>query len=308
MVKNTDLNWVVLAEESGMKLQAFLKSKLGAISARQIKQSVDVGNCQINGRVERFSSHMVGTGDRIAFFKPEGITQTLSHFKLISFDSPDRILYIDKELVIYDKPAGFSSEDPRLLSFIKLISSPAAQLVHRLDRDTTGVLIFARDKAIAEAMFALFKKRLIKKTYLAIVDGLVKPTQGIVDNFLGKISMYQGQTLYGAMSKEKGGLWARTVWKRKKIGQDASLVVCHPETGRTHQLRVHLSSLGHPILGDHQYGRSFTCAFRPQRMLLHAYEIVFENRVTKQPIRVVAKLPTDFTEAELLLIQPKERI
>lgn len=307
MAKNNELRWIVLAEESGIKLQAFLKSKLGAISARQIKQTVDAGNCQVNGKVERFSSHLVGTGDRIVFFKPK-LAITSSHSKSIPFDSPARILYTDNELVIYDKPAGFSSEDPRLLFFIQLISSPTALLVHRLDRDTTGVLIFARDKAIAEAMFAIFKQRQIKKTYLAIVDGVVKPAQGIVDNFLGKISIYQGQTLYGAMSKEKGGLWARTVWKRKKIGQEASLIVCHPETGRTHQLRVHLSSLGHPILGDHQYGRSFTCTFRPQRMLLHAYEIAFENPVTKQPVIVVAKLPADFMEAELFLIQPKERI
>jgi len=311
------INWVISAEESGIKLQAFLKGKLGQeVSARQIKQLIDAGSCQINGRVERFSSRLVGRGDRIAFYKPEA-TIKISSPTLISFDSPDRVLYMDNELVVYDKPAGFSSEDPRLLSFIKsyeaahaampnVLSESHAQLVHRLDRDTTGVLVFARNKAAAEVMLALFKQRQIKKTYLAIVDGVPECSQGVIDNFLGKISTYQGQTLYGEMSKEKGGLWARTVWEKKRSGQESSLVVCYPETGRTHQLRVHLSSLGHPILGDHQYGRSFMCPFRPQRMLLHAHEIAFENPVTKLPIKIVAKLPADFTEAESLLIKQRQ--
>nr|MBA3817181.1 RNA pseudouridine synthase [Parachlamydiaceae bacterium] len=151
----------------------------------------------------------------------------------------------------------------------------------------------------------LFKQRKVKKTYLAIVDGLPKSSQGIIDNFLGKISIYEGQTLYGEVSKAKGGLSARTVWKKEKTGVAASFIICYPETGRTHQLRVHLSGLGHPILGDYQYGRSFKCSFRPQRMLLHAYEITFENPVTNQLIQVIAKQPADFVEAIIFLIDQR---
>lgn len=303
---DTKLNWVVSPEESGIKLQAFLKSKLNQnVSARQIKQQVDAGSCQINGKVERFSSKIIGRGDRIVFFKPTEVASKVTKLSSVTFDSSERVLYSDNELIVYDKPAGFSSEDPRLLSFIKSYGS-SAQLVHRLDRDTTGVLIFARNQAVTEAMLALFKQRQIKKTYLAIVDGVPASSQGTIDNFLGKISVYQGQTIYGEMARDKGGLSAKTSWSKKKTGKEASLIVCHPETGRTHQLRVHLSSIGHPILGDYQYGRSFKCPFRPPRMLLHAYEIAFENPITRQPIKVVAKLPTDFNEAESLLIKQRQ--
>ncbi|MBA3815810.1 MAG: hypothetical protein H0X29_04685, partial [Parachlamydiaceae bacterium] len=177
MTKDKALNYVVVVGESGMKLQAFLKSKLGpTVSAKQIKHAVDAGNCQTNGKVERFSSRIVGTGDRITFYKPEVSARKLTLSALTPYNSPDRMLYMDNELIIYDKPSGFSSEDPRLLSFVKQCDlsttetlqkkarlipegsiGSSVQLVHRLDRDTTGVLVFARNLAVAEAMFALFK-------------------------------------------------------------------------------------------------------------------------------------------------------
>lgn len=306
MAKNE--NWIISVEESGMRLQAFLKSKLDSrISGRQIKQFVDAGCCHINGKVEKFSTRIVGKGDRIAFHKANAMAPVLS-----GLDSLDRLLYQDDELIIYDKPAGVISEDKHLLAFVKQQclkeGSENVQLVHRLDRDTTGILIFAKNKRAAGAMFSLFKQRQIKKTYLAIVDGIPKNAQGIVDNFLGKIVLYQGQTLYGEISKEMGGLRARTAWERKNAGEQASLIACYPETGRTHQLRVHLSGLGHPILGDHQYGHSFICSYRPQRMLLHAHAIAFENPVTMQSVKVVAKLPIDFVEAETFLINSKRQI
>lgn len=309
---NSDmLNWVIPVDESGRKLQPFLKNKLGErFSARQIKQLIDTGNCQINGKVERFSSRHIGTGDRIVFHVPKKATLTPC---LATFYSPDRVLYADDEFIIYDKPAGFSSDDPRLLSFIRQFDlqaksaacptqSPNAQLAHRLDRETTGALIFSRNTIAGEAIFNLFKLRQIKKTYLAIVDGIPESSHGTIENFLGKLAVYQGQTLYGEISQGKGGLRARTIWRRKKSGQECSLIICHPETGRTHQLRVHLSGLGHPILGDYQYGRSFTCPYRPQRILLHAYEINFKNPITNKLIQIISKPPSDFEEAHQLLI------
>lgn len=308
MVNCPEHSWVVQTEESGVKLQVFLKNKLESFSARQIKHSVDSGNCQINGKVERFSSRLVGRGDRITFYQPVEVNQQIIN-KQDQFDLSERILYTDNELIIYNKPAGISSDDPRLLSFIKKQTNGAsAQLVHRLDRNTTGVLIFATNQANAEAMFALFKQRQIKKTYLAIVDGVIDRSEGVVDNFLGKINAYHGQTLYGEVSRDKGGLRARTQWKRKKAGKDVTLVACYPETGRTHQLRVHLSGAGHPILGDYQYGSSFGSHYRPTRMMLHAAEIAFIHPVTKQPVHVIAKTPKDFSEAEMRLFKTRESL
>lgn len=290
--------WVVGASESGLKLQQFLRKQLSnEISARQIKHAIDKGCCQVNGRIERFGSCLVGTGDRISFDIPEELYSPQLKIAAMPIDDPARCLYEDKDLFVYNKAAGISSDDKNLLIIIsKQSSSPFAELVHRLDRDTTGVLIFAKNRPAAEAMLSLFKQRKVKKTYLALVDGILKSPSGVVENYLGKLSSYQGQTLWGEVPKEKG-VPARTSWEVKNTGKEASFVVCYPETGRTHQIRVHMSGLGHPILGDVQYGRTFRCRYRPGRLMLHAVEVTFEHPVIKKMITIAAPLPDDFAEA-----------
>lgn len=292
------LKWVVEAGESGMKLQAFLKTKVDAgVSARQIKAAIDKGHCLINGKVERFASCFVGTGDQVVFNIPE----TTSVSPRIALEDPKRVLFEDDYILVYNKPSGIASDDKKCLESIqKATSNKQLILVHRLDRDTSGALIFAKSEEIAEAFFTLFKQRKVKKTYLALVDGVPSRPSGIIENYLGKLSVYHGQTLWGEVSQDKG-LHARTAWQVKKSGKEASLVVCYPETGRTHQLRVHMSGMGHPILGDFQYGRSFRCSYRPERTLLHAVEIAFEHPKTRLPIVVYAPLPDDFCDAEAIL-------
>jgi RluA family pseudouridine synthase len=169
-------------------------------------------------------------------------------------------------------------------------------LLHRLDKDTTGVLLFARNEVAAKEIENLFKKRHIKKTYLAIVRGIPSKSSGIIKNYLGKLHTYHGQTIWGAVSENKG-LPAKTFWKIKKKCGDASLLICHPETGRTHQIRAHLSELGHPILGDHQYGGTTTGLYHPERVLLHASELTFEHPTTKKMIHIKSPLPEDFITA-----------
>lgn len=285
------MEWVVAPTESGWKLQAFLKSKFGPdVSARQLKRAVDAGHCRLNGKVERFASKLVGRGDRISF---ELIDDTASPGA--KTDVSARYLHIDDDIIAYNKPAGIASDDKKFLAEIGKQFKDAI-LLHRLDRDTTGVLLFARHPQAAEAMLALFKKRQVAKTYQAIVDGVPAAEEGMVDNFLGKLHIYHGQTLWGEVSKEQG-LRARTRWQLQKAGKDAAWLTCYPETGRTHQIRVHLSGLGHPILGDHQYGRTFRCAYRPSRLLLHAAEISFEHPMTKQQLHIKADIPDDFKEA-----------
>lgn len=288
--------WQVLPEESGLKLLAFIKNKLDPqTTARQIKRAIEAGHCQCNGKVERFASKQVGRGDRIEFDPlVEGLPKA-------DISSADRFLYVDDYLIAYNKPAGFSSEDTQLLAAIKK-QFPKAILLHRLDRDTTGVLLFARDEKSAEAILALFKQRQMHKTYFALVDGVPKSPSGTIENYLGKLHTYQGQNLWGVVSREKGQL-ALTDWRVEKAGKEASLLVCNPKTGRTHQIRVHLNDLGHPILGDYQYGRSFHCRFRPERLMLHAAEIAFVHPITGKPIAIAAPLPDDFKAAVGHLIE-----
>ncbi len=292
--------WKVTELESGLKLLSFLRQKLGpGPSARLLKRSLEANLCQINNRVERFGSISVGRGDIVNFtletFQP-AVNQALIYERI-------KTLYADEHLLIIDKPDGISSEDPVLLESIKGPSG-YLKLVHRLDRETTGVLIFARSADTLKAMIELFRNRKVQKKYLALVDGVPKTKNGFIKNYLGKLHEYEGQNLWGPTDKTAGVL-AETEWSIEKQAANCALVACVPLTGRTHQLRVHLSGMGHPILGDKQYAKRFRCTYRPQRCLLHALEIHFPHPITHQSLTVTAPLPDDFLEVLRILFAPK---
>ncbi|MCE5315919.1 MAG: RluA family pseudouridine synthase [Parachlamydia sp.] len=271
-------------EESGTRLIDFIKVRLMNVSAKQIKRTIEQKGCQVNGRTERFASMILGRGDRIAFAEvaasPADIKEEL------------RILHEDSAFLFYDKPSGIASDDPNLLKTLRT-RHPKLELVHRLDKETSGVLLFAKSHAYFEKMVQLFKDKLVDKEYLALVDGVPHKKQGKIDNFLGKIATYQGQTLWGEV---ESGLPAQTKWLVEKEGTQGSLLRCIPITGRTHQLRVHLNGMGHPILGDSQYGRRFRCSFKPRRCLLHAQKLSFNHPDTGSRLEIEAPLPEDFLE------------
>jgi len=276
-------HWVVDGE---YKLIDFLKRQLGQhISARQIKRSIENNGCLLNGKVERFASHQVHSGDRVDFdfVVKEEIPIDIS-----------RVLYSDNHILAFNKPPGISSEDEALQI------EPGLSLIHRLDKETSGVLLFAKTEAIRKAMIELFRAKKIHKVYYAWVDGVPAKSNGIIDNYLGKRSAYAGQAIWGAVSASKG-LHARTEWRLERQAKNASLLRCVPITGRTHQIRVHLSGMGHPILGDHQYGRTFRCPYRPQRCLLHASEIAFEHPATGKSLAIQAPLPEDMQHVDEVL-------
>jgi 23S rRNA pseudouridine955/2504/2580 synthase/23S rRNA pseudouridine1911/1915/1917 synthase len=165
-----------------------------------------------------------------------------------------------------------------------------------LDKDTTGALILAKQDAIFDAMVQQFKTKEVQKAYLALVDGVPQKESGTIENYLGKLKTWQGQSLWGAVDPQQG-LHALTHWKRLRKGPQCALVECIPVTGRTHQLRVHLAGMGHPILGDKQYGGGFRCPYPAQRTLLHAARLSFKHPVTQAPLMVEAPLPADFNNA-----------
>lgn len=286
------MNWNVSPEESGIKLIDFLKARLGTgYSARQVKRMIESNLCQVNGRIERFASTVLGAGDSVIFqieIKPSSNSKS-------PLAEKTRILYEDADLFIYDKPPGFASDDPNFHKALKAFANHL-ELIHRLDKETSGVLMFAKTATMFDAMVSEFKAKKVKKTYLAVIDGIPTKNTGIIDNYLGKIVSYQGQALWGSVTSTKGQ-HARTEWELKQEGRQASLLYCYPITGRTHQIRVHLSGIGHPILGDFQYGKKFACAYRPDRCLLHALEISFIHPFTGEPLRAAAKVPEDIITA-----------
>jgi len=282
--------WKVGKEQSGMRLQAFVKGHMEeSVSAKQVKHAIDAGLCLLNGKPERFASRLVGDGDVVEI---EGL-QTKAASIRQPLAEKERILYSDEGIIAYDKPAGISADSRELLKSLQLHAVSRLILLHRLDKDTTGVLLFARNDVIAKNMESLFKKRLIQKKYLAIVSGLPAQSSGVIENYLGRLAAYEGQAIWGVVNQEKG-LFAKTAWKVEKKGKTTALLVCYPETGRTHQIRVHLSSMGHPILGDHQYGYVRKGEERPPRILLHAAEVTFEHPTQKRMITIQAPVPADF--------------
>lgn len=256
------------SSEEGVKLQIFLNSKMGKThSVRHIKRLIDRNHCRINGRIERFGSTPVRAGDLVSLVLEKPIEKP-------------KVIFEDEWLLAIDKPAGVVSEQ-----------LPFQKAIHRLDRDTSGLLLFAKQDP--EPLKKLFVNRQVKKTYLAIVDGV--PSVGEVENYLGRRGGYAGQTIWGAVHPEKGK-WAKTSWNVLRHGSNWAYLRCYPETGRTHQIRVHFASQGHPILGDGQYGKRFRCSYLATRHLLHAETLSFTHPHTGDTLELNASIPSDFQE------------
>jgi len=287
-------NFKVSQQEAGMTLLAFLRKHCtDAPSVKALKRAVDHKQCTINGRVETFSTHLMRAGDVVEIELQEKEREIKS-----------QILWEDDALIAYNKPAGVTS-DPKNFK---------GHLVHRLDKETSGVILAAKSKAILEKMIELFRGKEVHKTYLALVDGVVRESKGKIVSKLTAKHRFQGQTVYGSSSK---GEYAETLWERVSSGPKASLLKCFPITGRTHQIRVHLQHRGHPILGDNLYGgpqlllsklkRDYRLkpgkTERPliDRVALHAHELRVTHPVTNAEVVITSPLPHDMEVALKML-------
>lgn len=282
--KSTNTSFIVSLEFEGKRILSFLKEKLkDKYKTDDIRFALEHNRLKVNGSVERFESRKVKEGDKVEI--------TIEKKPDFSFD-PARVLFEDASLCIYNKPAGIPVTESWGLSSLLSLST-----VHRLDRDTSGVIIFAKDKKMQNALEELFRKREVTKSYLAIVHDTLSEKKGIIENYLGKIKQRQGEVTWGIVPPSRG-LLAKTTWMVEKSGKEFSMLRCFPLTGRTHQIRVHLSNIGHPILGDVQYGpKSTHRLFSPFRPLLHAERISFLHPFERTKITVSAPLPPDFHEA-----------
>jgi RluA family pseudouridine synthase len=261
---------------TSQKLVPFLQYALpDAVSGKMVRRLLEANLCRVNGKVERFGSAQLTRGDIVEVspaWKSLASPALLPKFKTL-YENPD--------LILVDKPAQWvCSEENCRRTF-----GPHLKLVHRLDKDTTGVLALAKTpKALAE-LIDLFAKREVEKDYLAIVDGVPSVEEGVRESYLAKKRVFDGQTIWGSSQK---GLHAITRWKKLSSGKAGSLLLAQPYTGRTHQIRVHLAEMGHPILVDRQYASQFRSALFAARPLLHAFRLNLGNGV-----QAVSLLPLD---------------
>lgn len=283
--------WTVSFQEEGQKLLFFLNQKLQEkFSARSLKKLIDEQACQINGRLERFATTLLRTGDEVTLRGIPSLFDT-PFFKVERF----RILFEDESLLVYNKPAGINSDELGILQLLQAYH-PSLILVHRLDRDTTGALLFAKNLKIFDSFVHQFKQQKVFKQYQAIVDGVLQQEKGKIENRLAKKTFSAGKVRWGSVFFPEG-LSALTEWQKVKSSQTATWITCWPRTGRTHQLRVHFAEKGHPILGDFHYSQKFICPYRPKRLLLHAEELLFDHPTQHFKIHIQVPLPEDFLKA-----------
>jgi tRNA pseudouridine32 synthase/23S rRNA pseudouridine746 synthase len=206
----------------------------------------------------------------------------------------DHVLFLDGEALVIDKPAGLPVDPPRdgslslenHLDSLKFGFKRWPHPVHRLDRDTSGCLLLSRNPKAHARLQQAFERGAVEKTYLAVLDGVPEGEGGLIDLALGKVSTREeGWRMVGAAD----GKAARTAWRLLSVKDGRALVEFKPETGRTHQIRVHAASgLGVPVVGDPVYGRA-----DPLGMMLHAAKLVVP-REGKESVVADAPLPERF--------------
>lgn len=267
---------------AGERLQNFLKDQKDLdLSGKAIKKIIDAYGCKVNGKTEVFSSRKLAEGDQVQLDLLKAFSQSVSQIQ---------ILFENDNYLVINKPSGVVCEQKALESSLQ---RQGLFLVHRLDKETSGLLLIAKSRKVQEAFEELFKSRNIKKTYLALVDGGVKDFSFEIENFLEKKASYQGQAIWG-QSRDKG-LYALTSFEAVKKTKRASLLKCQPYTGRTHQIRVHLAEAGYPILGDGHYTRNRSTSFSAPRTMLHAHCLVFKDPITLEPREFKIEPPRDFS-------------
>jgi 23S rRNA pseudouridine1911/1915/1917 synthase len=267
----------------------------------QAQALIQDGQVLVDGKPILRVSRKLRPGERVEFVMPEpdeGPQAPLAvpELPLDVIHADDAIIVVNKAVGMVVHPAlghrGDTLVNALLARFPDLAEIFGGQrpgVVHRLDRDTSGVMVVARTEAAAVALKAAFKAREVEKRYLALLRGELTPPEGIVDAPIGR-----DPTQRKKMALRHDGRESQTRYRLLAQRQGYSLVEAWPRTGRTHQIRVHFDALGHPVAGDMVYGRKDA---RIGRLALHAQRISFSHPQSHEPVAYQASIPEDFVEA-----------
>ncbi len=281
-----------------MRLDIYISQKDPTITRSQAKRLIEDGHVQINGKAALKASLEVKASDEVSFKRPKPVPTSI-----IAEDIPLNILYEDRDIVVVNKcsnmvvhPAAGNYTGTlvnALMHHCKDLSGIGGELrpgiVHRLDKGTSGVMVVAKNDAAHLSLSKQFKDRTTEKHYYALVQGNVKGEEGVISKPIGRHPVQRKKM----STKSRHGRVAETKYKViERFGGKMTLVDIRLMTGRTHQIRVHFSQLGHPLVGDKLYGGRVPFL----RPALHAYKLILEHPRTKERVTFEAPIPKDMDE------------
>jgi 23S rRNA pseudouridine1911/1915/1917 synthase len=279
-------------EQVGRRIDQVLADAFPELSRTEIQQQIRSGRVLVSGESMSRPSYRVRGGDCIQWDIPDKPILT-------PYPIPLSILYEDSDLVVIDKPSGLvvhpgagTSETTLVEGLLVDRALPVSDdparpgIVHRLDKETSGVIIVAKTLATLESLKRQFSDRSTKKHYIAVVNGAFREAEGLIDAPIGR-----NPAMPQRMSIQGGGRPAQTEFKVLSELGDSSLLWIRPRTGRTHQIRVHLRYIGHSVLGDDKYGGKAA-----DRLMLHAWRLVIRHPVRHETMEFRAPIPDCFPE------------
>ena len=292
------VSWIEVAEEeAGQRIDNYLLARLKGVPKSHIYRVLRSGEVRVNsGRVD--ASRRVEAGDRIRI-PPMRVAEKAESAPAPHFKLP--VLFEDEAFLAIDKPSGIavhggSGVAHGVIESLRSMRPDARflELVHRLDRDTSGVLLVAKRRPALTALHEAMRARAMDKRYLAGVAGRFRNEMQRVRAALAKRSLADGGK---HVSVSDAGQEAETVFRRLERGSEFTLLEAELLTGRTHQIRVHLAHLKHPVLGDDKYGDfELNKRLRKEglkRMFLHARALAFAHPISGAPVRIESPLPED---------------
>ncbi len=305
--------WTVAAPQAGERLDRWLAAMLPAQSRSRLKALIEDGRVAVSGKAVADPSRKVRTGDEVVLTIPAPLPAAPKAESI-----PLTVVFEDAHLIVVDKPAGMVVHPAPGSSSATLVNAllhhcagslsgiggeKRPGIVHRLDKDTSGLIVAAKDDITHRGLATQFAAHTITRAYKALCWGVPRPPSGAIDGNIGRSTRDRKKM---AVLKN-GGREARTNYRvERSFGQVAALIECRLETGRTHQIRVHMASIGHSLIGDATYGAATRSRVErlPQgiqgavrsfhRQALHAWQLGFTHPVTSERLLFGTDIPSDF--------------
>ena len=287
----------IVADLENMRLDAYISSKETNLSRTNVQRLIEEGNILVNGQKKKIS-YKVQIGDNIEINIPEAKETTLKAENI-----PVEVIYEDNDIIVVNKPKGMvvhpanGNPDGTLVNAIMAMCKGSLSgiggeirpgIVHRLDKDTSGLLIVAKNDLAHINMSNQIKDRQVKKIYIALVKGNINENEATINMPIGRSTKDRKK-----MAVRKDGKEAVTHFKVLKRYKDYTLLEVKIDTGRTHQIRVHMAEIGHPVVGDIVYSKGKN-EFGVEGQMLHAQSLDFKHPITGKEMHLEAKLPEYF--------------